>query len=66
MPVLFKEAREQAKELDLKFAQTKTLVGPLHGVPFSVKVRVIISLFYFVFVLRHELQDQCKALVRLL
>lgn len=35
--VLFEDARERAKELDTEFASTKTLRGPFHGVPVSVK-----------------------------
>ncbi|KAG2145328.1 amidase signature domain-containing protein [Suillus bovinus] len=35
--VLYEDARKRAKELDAEFASTKTLVGPFHGVPFSVK-----------------------------
>ncbi|KAF7311652.1 putative amidase PB8B6.03 [Mycena kentingensis (nom. inval.)] len=35
--VLFKEAREQAQLLDEEFMSTKQLVGPLHGVPVSIK-----------------------------
>ncbi len=35
---MFKDARVQAKDLDAEFAATKKLRGPLHGVPFSVKV----------------------------
>ncbi|KAG1866160.1 amidase signature domain-containing protein [Suillus subluteus] len=34
---LYEDARKRAKELDAEFASTKTLRGPLHGVPFSVK-----------------------------
>ncbi|KAJ7093138.1 amidase [Mycena epipterygia] len=34
---LFSEALKDAKDLDREFASTKTLRGPLHGVPFSVK-----------------------------
>ncbi|KAG2359187.1 amidase signature domain-containing protein [Suillus spraguei] len=35
--VLYEDARKQAKELDAEFASTKTLRGPFHGVPVSVK-----------------------------
>lgn len=35
--VLYEDARKRAKELDAEFATTKTLRGPFHGVPFSVK-----------------------------
>jgi amidase len=35
--VLYEDARKRAKELDAEFASTKTLRGPFHGVPFSVK-----------------------------
>lgn len=35
--VLYEDARERAKELDTEFASTKTLRGPFHGVPVSVK-----------------------------
>ncbi|KAG2354380.1 amidase signature enzyme [Suillus spraguei] len=34
---LYEDARKQAKELDAEFASTKTLRGPFHGVPVSVK-----------------------------
>ncbi|KAG2356539.1 amidase signature domain-containing protein [Suillus spraguei] len=34
---LYEDARKQAKELDAEFASTKTLRGPFHGVPFSIK-----------------------------
>ncbi|CAK7206649.1 Acetamidase [Sporothrix eucalyptigena] len=34
---LYPQAREQAEALDAEFANTKRLVGPLHGVPLSVK-----------------------------
>jgi hypothetical protein len=37
--VLFDQALKRAEELDAQFALTKKLVGPFHGVPFSVKVR---------------------------
>ncbi|OSD03090.1 amidase signature enzyme [Trametes coccinea BRFM310] len=35
--VLFAEARAQAKALDLEFAQTGKIRGPLHGVPVTFK-----------------------------
>ncbi|KAJ7445802.1 amidase [Mycena galericulata] len=35
--VLFVEALQQAKDLDIEFASTKELRGPLHGVPISIK-----------------------------
>ncbi|KAF7359415.1 putative amidase PB8B6.03 [Mycena sanguinolenta] len=35
--VLFSQALERARELDVEFASTKKLRGPLHGVPISVK-----------------------------
>ncbi|KAJ7273340.1 amidase [Mycena rebaudengoi] len=35
--VLFDEARKLAKELDVEFAATNKLRGPLHGVPISLK-----------------------------
>ncbi|KAJ7646872.1 amidase signature enzyme [Roridomyces roridus] len=35
--VLFRDARQRAKKLDLQFEQTGKVVGPLHGVPISVK-----------------------------
>ncbi|KAJ7470386.1 amidase [Mycena latifolia] len=35
--VLFAEALEQAKDLDAEFLASKSLRGPLHGVPISVK-----------------------------
>ncbi|KAI0051046.1 amidase [Auriscalpium vulgare] len=35
--VFFEQAREDARRLDAHFADTGTLVGPLHGVPMSVK-----------------------------
>ncbi|KAG1855433.1 amidase signature domain-containing protein [Suillus tomentosus] len=35
--VLYEDARKRAKELDTEFATTKTLQGPFHGVPFSIK-----------------------------
>ena len=35
--MLFEKARKDAKELDLEFAKTGKLKGPLHGVPFSFK-----------------------------
>ena len=34
---MFKEARHQARELDKEFQSSKTLRGPLHGVPLSIK-----------------------------
>ena len=34
---VYPQARAQAEALDADFAQTKRLVGPLHGVPLSVK-----------------------------
>ncbi|CAK7236218.1 Acetamidase [Sporothrix bragantina] len=34
---VYPQARAQAEALDAEFARTKTLVGPLHGVPLSVK-----------------------------
>ena len=34
---MYPAALKRAKELDESFARTKTLVGPLHGVPLSVK-----------------------------
>ena len=37
-PVIFEKARQRAKELDEEFARTGKLIGPLHGVPLSVKV----------------------------
>ncbi|KAK7023858.1 putative amidase PB8B6.03 [Favolaschia claudopus] len=37
--VLFSEALRQAQELDVEYASTRTLRGPLHGVPLSVKVQ---------------------------
>ncbi|KAF8920609.1 amidase signature domain-containing protein [Mucidula mucida] len=36
--ILFDEARLQAKELDAEFAATNKIRGPLHGIPFSLKV----------------------------
>ncbi|KAJ7646871.1 amidase [Roridomyces roridus] len=35
--VMFGDARARAKELDVEFERTGKLVGPLHGVPISVK-----------------------------
>ena len=35
--VLFDRALKEAKELDDEFASTKTLRGPLHGVPVGFK-----------------------------
>ncbi|KAF8887396.1 amidase signature domain-containing protein [Infundibulicybe gibba] len=35
--VLFARAREQARTLDVEFAASKTIRGPLHGVPVSFK-----------------------------
>ena len=34
---MFQEALDKARDLDAEFAKTGELVGPLHGVPFSVK-----------------------------
>lgn len=34
---VYPQAKAQAEALDAEFARTKTLVGPLHGVPLSVK-----------------------------
>lgn len=42
MTVLFNDARQRAKALDAEFAATGQLKGPLHGVPFSLKVRLAI------------------------
>lgn len=36
---MFTRAREQAMALDDHFVKTQQLKGPLHGVPFSVKVQ---------------------------
>ena len=36
---MFDDAREAAKELDAEFAEKGAIRGPLHGVPFSIKVR---------------------------
>ena len=33
----FEEALQRARELDDHFAQQKSVVGPFHGLPFSVK-----------------------------
>lgn len=38
MDVDFSGAIERARELDEFFKRTKTLVGPLHGLPVSIKV----------------------------
>jgi Asp-tRNA(Asn)/Glu-tRNA(Gln) amidotransferase A subunit family amidase len=38
MDVDFSSAIERARELDELFKRTKTLVGPLHGLPVSIKV----------------------------
>ncbi|KAF8817567.1 amidase [Phlegmacium glaucopus] len=35
--VMLEQARRRASELDREFAATKTLQGPLHGVPVSIK-----------------------------
>ena len=35
--VFFKEAREDARKLDIEFAENGRLKGPLHGVPISLK-----------------------------
>jgi Asp-tRNA(Asn)/Glu-tRNA(Gln) amidotransferase A subunit family amidase len=35
--IMFEPARERAAALDREFAMTKKLVGPLHGVPISIK-----------------------------
>ncbi|KAJ7591264.1 amidase [Mycena floridula] len=35
--VLFDQARQIAQQLDVEFATTKRLRGPLHGIPFSIK-----------------------------
>ncbi|KAG8959732.1 hypothetical protein FRC03_007549 [Tulasnella sp. 419] len=35
--ILYKEALEEAHELDREFARTKKIKGPLHGVPISFK-----------------------------
>ncbi|OBT89845.1 hypothetical protein VE02_00784 [Pseudogymnoascus sp. 03VT05] len=35
--IFFNEALERAKELDEIFSKTKKLVGPYHGLPFSIK-----------------------------
>ncbi len=35
--VFFKEAREDARRLDIEFAENGRLKGPLHGVPISLK-----------------------------
>ncbi|EJD50428.1 amidase [Auricularia subglabra TFB-10046 SS5] len=35
--VMFDEARERARRLDAEFAKTGQVVGPLHGVPMTVK-----------------------------
>ncbi len=37
LPVLFEEAREEARTLDQHFYETQQLKGPLHGVPVSFK-----------------------------
>ena len=37
VPVLFEDAKKQAKELDKEFSETRKLRGPLHGVPMSFK-----------------------------
>lgn len=36
---LAESALDTARALDRHFCETKTLIGPLHGVPISVKVR---------------------------
>lgn len=35
--MLFSDALETAEELDLHFAETRELKGPLHGVPITLK-----------------------------
>jgi hypothetical protein len=37
LQVFFERARDEARELDEHFHATKTLRGPLHGVPMSLK-----------------------------
>jgi len=38
--IFFVEAMERARTLDQHLAETGELVGPLHGLPISVKVRI--------------------------
>lgn len=35
--ILFEDAIEQAKQLDIDFAETGKLKGPLHGIPITLK-----------------------------
>jgi Asp-tRNA(Asn)/Glu-tRNA(Gln) amidotransferase A subunit family amidase len=35
--VVFEDALQQAKKLDLEFQTTHQIKGPLHGIPFTVK-----------------------------
>ena len=37
LEILFEPALERAKELDLLFSNTQIPIGPLHGLPFSLK-----------------------------
>ena len=38
--IMFGSALERAKELDAEFAKTGKIVGPLHGVPVSLKDQI--------------------------
>jgi len=35
--VVFQDALQQAKKLDVEFQATRKIKGPLHGIPFTVK-----------------------------
>jgi Asp-tRNA(Asn)/Glu-tRNA(Gln) amidotransferase A subunit family amidase len=45
----FDDALQQASKLDEHFKETGTIVGPLHGVPISVKVRIRSVLWWFAY-----------------
>ena len=43
LPVLFEQAIERAKELDRYFEKTGEVIGPLHGIPISIKDVIVVK-----------------------